>query len=72
MSEDEEIYSELQKLNVNVEDIKRADLGLEQLREILQILKRNRNDYFRCHYFGRKKIEIEDSLLIRNNRFIQN
>ena len=72
MSEDEEIYSELQKLNVNVEDIKRADLGLEQLREILQILKRNRNDYFRCHYFGRKKIEIEDLLLIRKNRFIQN
>ncbi|HYY49442.1 MAG TPA: hypothetical protein VE643_01115 [Nitrososphaeraceae archaeon] len=50
MSEDEEIYSELQKLNVNVEDIKRADLGLEQLREILQILKRNRN------YFDIKKL----------------
>ena len=50
MSEDEEIYSELQKLNVNVEDIKRADLELEQLREILQILKRNRN------YFDIKKL----------------
>ncbi len=50
MSENEEIYSELQKLNVNVEDIKRADLGLEQLREILQILKRNRN------YFDIKKL----------------
>src|SRR5918911_4219927 len=37
--EDKEIYSELQKLNVNVSDIKAANLRHEQIREILDILK---------------------------------
>jgi CheY-like chemotaxis protein len=37
--EDKEIYTELQKLNVNVEDIKTSDLRHEQLREFLEILR---------------------------------
>ncbi|MDQ3839693.1 MAG: response regulator [Thermoproteota archaeon] len=37
--EDKGIYSELQKLNVNVNDIKAANLRHEQIREILNILK---------------------------------
>ena len=37
--EDKGIYSELQKLNVNVSDIKAANLRHEQIREILDILK---------------------------------
>ena len=37
--EDKGIYSELQKLNVNVNDIKAANLRHEQIREILDILK---------------------------------
>jgi CheY-like chemotaxis protein len=38
--EDKGIYSELQKLNVNVHDIKAANLRHEQIREILGILRR--------------------------------
>jgi CheY-like chemotaxis protein len=38
--EDKEIYLELQKLNVNIDDIKAADLRHEQLRKILDILKK--------------------------------
>jgi CheY-like chemotaxis protein len=37
--EDKGIYSELQKLNVNVHDIKAANLRHEQIREILGILR---------------------------------
>ena len=37
--EDKGIYSELQKLNVNVSDIKAANLRHEQIREILDILR---------------------------------
>jgi hypothetical protein len=37
--EDKEIYSELQKPNVNIDDIKAAGLRHEQLREILDIIK---------------------------------
>jgi CheY-like chemotaxis protein len=37
--EDKGVYSELQKLNVNVSDIKAANLRHEQIREILDILK---------------------------------
>jgi hypothetical protein len=37
--EDKGIYSELQKLNVNVNDIKAANLRHEQIREILDILR---------------------------------
>jgi len=37
------IYDELQKLNVNVNDIKAANFRYDQLREILQILKDYRN-----------------------------
>ena len=37
--EDKGIYSELRKLNVNVSDIKAANLRHEQIREILDILK---------------------------------
>jgi CheY-like chemotaxis protein len=40
--EDKEIYSELQKLNVDVEDIKMADLRHEQLSKILDILTKLR------------------------------
>jgi CheY-like chemotaxis protein len=38
--EDKEIYSELQKLNVNVDDIKAANFRHEQLRDLLEILKK--------------------------------
>ena len=38
--EDKEIYSELQKLNVNIDDIKAANLRHEQLRGLLEILKK--------------------------------
>jgi CheY-like chemotaxis protein len=37
--EDKGIYSELQKLNVNVNDIKAANLRHEQIRELLDILR---------------------------------
>jgi CheY-like chemotaxis protein len=37
--EDKGIYSELQKLNVNVSDIKAANLRHEQIRELLDILR---------------------------------
>ena len=38
--EDKEIYLELKKLNVNIDDIKAAGLRHEQLRDILDILKK--------------------------------
>ena len=38
--EDKGIYSELQKLNVNVNDIKAANLRHEQIRELLNILRK--------------------------------
>jgi CheY-like chemotaxis protein len=38
--ENKEIYAELQKLNVKIDDIKAANLRHEQLREILDILKK--------------------------------
>jgi CheY-like chemotaxis protein len=38
--EDKEIYFKLQNLNVKVEDIKAADLRHEQLKELLEILKK--------------------------------
>jgi hypothetical protein len=37
-----EIYSELQKLNINIDDIKSANLRHEQLRDVLQVLKKTR------------------------------
>jgi CheY-like chemotaxis protein len=37
--EDKGIYSELQKLNVNISDIRAANLRHEQIREILDILR---------------------------------
>jgi CheY-like chemotaxis protein len=40
--EDKEIYLELQKLSVNIDDIKAANLRHEQLRKILDILKKRR------------------------------
>jgi CheY-like chemotaxis protein len=39
--EDKEIYSELQKLNVKIEDIKVANFRHEQLRELLEILRKS-------------------------------
>jgi CheY-like chemotaxis protein len=42
--EDKEIYSELQKLNVNIDDIKAANLRHEQLRGILEVLKNTRQE----------------------------
>jgi CheY-like chemotaxis protein len=38
--EDKEIYSQLQKLNINIDDIKAANLRHEQLRDILEVLKK--------------------------------
>jgi CheY-like chemotaxis protein len=38
--EDKEIYTELQKLKVNVDDIKAANFRHEQLRNLLEILKK--------------------------------
>lgn len=38
--EDKGIYSELQKLNVNINDIKAANLRHEQIRELLDILRK--------------------------------
>jgi DNA-binding response OmpR family regulator len=43
--EDKEIYLELKKLNVNIDDINAAGLRHEQLREILDILKRDKNKH---------------------------
>ncbi len=37
--EDKEIYSQLQKFNVKIDDVKAANLRHEQLREILETLK---------------------------------
>ena len=37
--EDKQIYSQLQKLNINIDDIKAANLRHEQLRGILEVLK---------------------------------
>ena len=42
--EDKEIYSELQKLNVNIDDIKAANLRHEQLRGILEVLRNTRQE----------------------------
>ncbi len=42
--EDKEIYSELQKLNVNVDDIKAANLRHEQLRGVLEVLRNTRQE----------------------------
>ena len=41
--EDKEIYSQLQKLNVKIDDIKAANLRHEQLRELLEVLMRRNN-----------------------------
>lgn len=38
--EDKEIYSQLQKLNVKIDDIKAANLRHEQLRGVLEVLKK--------------------------------
>lgn len=38
--EDKEIYSELKKLNLNVDDLKAANFRHEQLRNVLQTLKK--------------------------------
>ena len=42
--EDKEIYSELQKLNVNLDDIKAANLRHEQLRGVLEVLRNTRQE----------------------------
>jgi CheY-like chemotaxis protein len=39
--EDKEIYSQLQKFNVRIDDVKAANLRHEQLREILETLKKS-------------------------------
>jgi CheY-like chemotaxis protein len=39
--EDKEIYSQLQKFNVKIDDVKAANLRHEQLREILETLKKS-------------------------------
>ena len=38
--EDKEIYSELQKLDIKIEEIKAANFRHEQLRELLETLKK--------------------------------
>jgi CheY-like chemotaxis protein len=38
--EDREIYSQLQELNVNTDDVKAANLRHEQLRSLLEVLKK--------------------------------
>jgi CheY-like chemotaxis protein len=40
--ENKSIYSELKELNINIDDIKNANLSHEQLRDILKILKRKK------------------------------
>ena len=40
--EDKSIYSELKELNVDIDDIKNANLRHEQLMDILEILKREK------------------------------
>ena len=40
--ENKSIYSELKKLNINIDDIKNANLRHEQLRDILDILKKGK------------------------------
>ena len=40
--EDKEIYSELQKLNVNIKEVKAAGLRHRQLTEILKFLTRSK------------------------------
>jgi CheY-like chemotaxis protein len=40
--EDKSIYSELKGLNVNIDDLKNANLRHEQLRDILYILKKGK------------------------------
>ena len=45
--EDKQIYAELKKLNINVDDIKAANFRHEQLRDLLEILK---NRYVISYY----------------------
>jgi CheY-like chemotaxis protein len=40
--ENKSIYSELKELNINIDDIKNANLRHEQLRDILEVLKRGK------------------------------
>lgn len=40
--ENKSIYSELKELNVNIDDLKNANLRHEQLRDILDILKKGK------------------------------
>jgi CheY-like chemotaxis protein len=40
--ENKSIYTELKELNINIDDIKNANLSHEQLRDILRVLKRNK------------------------------
>ena len=45
--EDKEIYSQLQKFNIKIDDIKAANLRHEQLREILETLKKSNKKKWR-------------------------
>lgn len=40
--EDKSIYYELKQLNVNIDDLKNANLRHEQLRDVLDVLKKQR------------------------------
>jgi response regulator RpfG family c-di-GMP phosphodiesterase len=40
--EDNKIYSELKELNVNIDDLKNANFRHEQLRDVLDILKKQK------------------------------
>jgi CheY-like chemotaxis protein len=40
--EDKSIYSELKQLNVNIDDLKNANLRHEQLRDVLDVLKKQK------------------------------
>jgi CheY-like chemotaxis protein len=40
--EDNKIYSELKELNVNIDDLKNANFRHEQLRDVLDILKKRK------------------------------
>ena len=59
--EDKGIYSELQKLNVNVSDIKAANLRHEQIREILDILRNIQKGKTFLFLFSPLLIEVNDS-----------
>jgi CheY-like chemotaxis protein len=54
--EDKEIYSELQKLNVDIHDIKAANLRHEQLRGVLEVLRNTRQEMD----FEYREIEIQE------------